>query len=130
VRLLPGWHRVDHQSGEGPEASSICYYRAPRDCVNGVYSYVLTFTHVFTHDRDTVYFASCFPYTYTGEWAFLGLIARAHTQCPRHVDLQQVLGKLCKSVPSFIHVDRTAVCKFAPLRLPHGHFCFPPDSFV
>ena len=29
------------------------------------YYYTLTFTHTFEHDNDQVYFAHCFPFTYT-----------------------------------------------------------------
>ena len=66
-----GWRRTDYHGAAAtvasPDTSSICYYRVPRDCEDGTRSYILTFTHVFEYDKDVVYFASCFPYTYTGE---------------------------------------------------------------
>lgn len=30
-----------------------------------VNNYTLTFTYKFTHDSDTVFFAYCYPYTYS-----------------------------------------------------------------
>ena len=32
---------------------------------NAGYFYTLTFSAVAKHDNDTVYFAHCYPYTYT-----------------------------------------------------------------
>ena len=34
----------------------------------------LSWTHVFEHDHDVVYFAHCYPYTYTGLHAFQSYI--------------------------------------------------------
>ena len=54
-----GWHRV---------GTDISYFQNnfKREQIrqNRNY-YTLTFTHTFEHDSDTVYFAHCFPYTYT-----------------------------------------------------------------
>jgi hypothetical protein len=61
-----GWKRTDYVPPASDLLSSVCYYKVPRDCEDGTRKYILTFTHLFEHPGDKVYFAYCFPYTYTG----------------------------------------------------------------
>ena len=53
------WHRVGHD---------IDYYQNTLKRENTRFNrfyYTLTFTHTFEHDNDQVYFAHCFPFTYS-----------------------------------------------------------------
>jgi hypothetical protein len=51
-----GWHRA---------GKDVCYYQnsIKRKTVNNYYT--LTFSVQFPYDSDTVYFAHCYPYTYS-----------------------------------------------------------------
>jgi len=56
-----GWHR---------DGSAVTYYRnsIPRSSLNSSikqHYYTLNFTFTFEHKEDTVYFAHCYPYTYS-----------------------------------------------------------------
>mmetsp|Transcript_19309 Transcript_19309/g.21879 ORF Transcript_19309/g.21879 Transcript_19309/m.21879 type:complete len:674 (+) Transcript_19309:211-2232(+) len=51
-----GWHR---------EGSDICYFQSQIKRRGAGYFYTLSFTINFQHDQDVVYFAHCYPYTYT-----------------------------------------------------------------
>lgn len=52
-----GWHRA---------CTDVSYYKNQvRKDIWHRYYYSLTFTYNFEHDNDTVFFAYCFPYTYT-----------------------------------------------------------------
>jgi hypothetical protein len=52
--------------------------------------YILTFTYEFKYPDDTVYFAHCFPYTYTELEGFLG-------QCTHYSDICRV-DTLCETL--------------------------------
>ena len=43
--------------------NDVCYYQNSMKRKN--YYYTLTWTATFKHDNDVVYFAHCYPYTYT-----------------------------------------------------------------
>ena len=51
-----GWQR---------HGQDVCYYQNSMKRKNPGYYYTLTFSAQFKHDNDTVYFAHCYPYTYT-----------------------------------------------------------------
>ena len=51
-----GWQR---------HGQDVCYYQNSMKRKNPGYYYTLTFSPQFKHDNDTVYFAHCYPYTYT-----------------------------------------------------------------
>ena len=51
-----GWTRA---------GNDICYYQNSMKRKNAGYYYTLTFSATFKHDGDTIYFAHCYPYTYT-----------------------------------------------------------------
>ena len=55
-----GWHK----GGEGFSYYANGIKKDPGQTWSRVY-YTLTFTYKFEHDDDTVYFAYCYPYTYT-----------------------------------------------------------------
>jgi hypothetical protein len=51
-----GWQR---------HGNDVCYYQNSMKRKNSGYYYTLTWTATFKYDHDTVYFAHCYPYTYT-----------------------------------------------------------------
>ena len=51
-----GWHR---------HGDDVCYYQNSMKRKNAGYYYTLTWSASFKHDADTIYFAHCYPYTYT-----------------------------------------------------------------
>lgn len=51
-----GWQR---------HGNDVCYYQNSIKRKNAGYYYTLTFSAQFKHDNDVVYFAHCYPYTYT-----------------------------------------------------------------
>jgi len=53
-----GWHRA---------CTDISYFKnqVRKDFNNSRFYNTLTFTYEFEHDNDTVFFAYCFPYTYS-----------------------------------------------------------------
>jgi cytosolic carboxypeptidase protein 2/3 len=53
-----GWHR---------DGQDISYFpnNIRKDCYGSRYYYTLTFTYTFDYDKDSVFFAYCFPYSYT-----------------------------------------------------------------
>jgi len=53
-----GWHRG---------CSDIKYFKnqVRKDLVHQKFYHTLTFTHEFEFDEDTVFFAYCYPYSYT-----------------------------------------------------------------
>lgn len=53
-----GWHRGGH---------NICYFRNSIKKKGGQKLHTLTISLEAEYDRDTVFLAHCFPYTYTGE---------------------------------------------------------------
>jgi len=67
VRQRKGWARCGQE---------VCYYQNPikRRSASGCF-YTLTFAVVLPHDNDVVYFAHCYPYTYTDLSAYLNHIA-------------------------------------------------------
>lgn len=78
-----GWHRTGHE---------IKYYPSKkRSLASPNTFYTLSFTVEFVHDHDQVYFAHCYPYTYT--------------------DCIMFLKRIC--LPSFgkDRLRRTALCK-------------------
>lgn len=85
------WHR---------DCSAISYFRnaTPRKFTlpgskQSKYYYTLTFTYTFAYQNDTVYFAHCFPYSYTDLTRFLGEISN-------NVENKSILriDPLCKSL--------------------------------
>lgn len=54
-----GWHRVGTDIGYYQNNFVRENMRIKR------FYFTFTFTHTFEIDKDTVYFAHCFPYTYT-----------------------------------------------------------------
>ncbi|MGH0115600.1 UNVERIFIED_CONTAM: hypothetical protein FKN15_037923 [Acipenser sinensis] len=61
-----GWHRVGEE---------VCYYRNGRQ-QSGHSCYSLTWTCTFPHDKDTCYFAHCYPYTYSNLREYLSRISQ------------------------------------------------------
>jgi hypothetical protein len=64
------------KSGKGGKGwvrcgTDICYYQNNMKRKNGGNYYSLTFSVVFGYDYDTVYFAHCYPYTYTDLCTYL-----------------------------------------------------------
>ena len=61
------------KSGKGWQrrGGDICYYQNSMKRKNAGYYYTLTWSCVFDHDGDTVYFAHSYPYTYTDLWKYL-----------------------------------------------------------
>lgn len=51
-----GWQR---------QGNDVCYYQNSMKRKNSGYYYTLTWNTTFKHDNDTIYFAHCYPYTYT-----------------------------------------------------------------
>lgn len=51
-----GWQR---------HGNDVCYYQNSMKRKNTGYYYTLTWSATFKHDNDTIYFAHCYPYTYT-----------------------------------------------------------------
>ena len=43
----------------------VCYYQNSRRKKGSKFLYTVTFTVTFPHEQDCVYFAYCYPYTYT-----------------------------------------------------------------
>ena len=64
-----GWHR---------SCSDIAYFQNQirKDFTFTKYFHTATFTHTFEHDDDSVFFAYCFPYTYTDLVTDLNTIER------------------------------------------------------
>ncbi|KAK1168785.1 cytosolic carboxypeptidase 3-like [Acipenser oxyrinchus oxyrinchus] len=61
-----GWHRVGEE---------VRYYRNGRQ-QSGHSCYSLTWTCTFPHDKDTCYFAHCYPYTYSNLREYLSRISQ------------------------------------------------------
>jgi hypothetical protein len=86
-----GWHR---------SCESVSYYQNsnPRKIVNPKsklpqFYYTLTFTYEFKHERDTVSFAHCYPYTYTQLNNFL----QSHSSNPSNLNILRV-DSLCETI--------------------------------
>ena len=78
-----GWHRTGHE---------IKYYPSKKRSLSQPTSfYTLSFTVEFEHDQDQVYFAHCYPYTYS--------------------DCIMMLKRVCLPQYSKDRLRRTALCK-------------------
>ena len=76
-----GWQRM----GE-----NICYFQNTTKRKAGGAFYTLSFTVTFRHDNDDVYFAHCYPYTYS--------------------DCQKYLNKIC-TIANKDRIRKTTLCK-------------------
>lgn len=80
-----GWHRA---------GSSVAYFKSQELRPGSQQSYyTLTFVYEFKHPQDTVYFAHCYPYTYSDLEAFLREIELTHSEICRVDTLCQTLAK-------------------------------------
>jgi hypothetical protein len=76
------------------DGSSISYYQntIPRPSDLKTLQYTLTFSYTFQENDDTVYFAHCFPYTYTALMHDLRVLALKHPSTCRLDILCKTLG--------------------------------------
>jgi len=56
---------LDQRTGWQRDCDSICYYQNSMKKKGGGFYFTLTFTVNFKHDDDEVFFAHCYPYTYS-----------------------------------------------------------------
>jgi hypothetical protein len=66
-----GWHR---------SGSEVCYYQNQMKKKNSGFYYTLTFQIEFDHNNDEVYFAHCYPYTYSDLVKFLSISCSVSTK--------------------------------------------------
>jgi cytosolic carboxypeptidase protein 2/3 len=84
-----GWHR---------DGDRISYYQnsLPRKFFlpgcSGEYYYTLTFEYTFEHINDLVYFAHCYPYTYTDLSSYLNTLSSHYSNYLRINTLCKTLG--------------------------------------
>jgi hypothetical protein len=88
-----GWHRI---------GTNISYYQNNFVRENMRFKrfyFTLTFTHTFEFDKDTVYFAHCFPYTYTDLTEDLTRLERiAHNFMTRSTLCRTLAGNRCEYI--------------------------------
>jgi len=72
-----GWHR---------DGYNVCYYQSNLKKKNSGYYYTLTWSIKFKYDFDTVFFAHCYPYTYSRLTSFL-------TTLEKQKDRKQVIKR-------------------------------------
>ena len=88
-----GWHRA---------GTDISYYQnnfVRENMRFKRYYHTLTWTHTFEFDKDTVYFAHCFPYTYTDLTDDLARIERqAHNFMTRSTLCRTLAGNRCEYI--------------------------------
>lgn len=85
------WHR---------DCSAVSYYKnnIPRSTKNQArYYYTLTFTYHFKHSEDRVFFAHCYPYTYTDLSNYLSMLSSSHYSKHVRIDTlcQTLTGNNC-----------------------------------
>jgi hypothetical protein len=79
------WHRAGTSVAYGPSTELRPGSQKPY--------YTLTFTYEFQHPDDTVYFAHCFPYTYTELEGFLDQVQTSHRDICRVETLCMTLAR-------------------------------------
>lgn len=88
-----------HRNGWVRCGQDICYYQNNMRRKAGGYYYTLTFTITFNNDSDTVYFAHCYPYTYTDLNNYLNTISadlKKKNRVRRSVLCQSEAGNDCE----------------------------------
>ena len=91
-RYRRGWVRC---------GSDICYYQNNMKRKSGGNYYTLTFCVNFNYDYDTVYFAHCYPYTYTDLTSYLRKLTsdpKKKSKIRSSVLCQTVAGNDCEMV--------------------------------
>ena len=68
---------------------------SPIDPNRRLYLYTLSFSHTFTYENDTVFFALAVPYTYT---RLLRFLSNLESSLPDHTKIAYRREELCKSV--------------------------------
>ena len=78
--------------------NDICYYQNSMKRKTPGYYYTLTFSVMFEHDRDTVYFSHSYPYTYTDLQRYLNKLEqdpKRKNRMKRKTLCQSIAGNNC-----------------------------------
>ena len=90
--MKPCIYSVKNRKGWERAGSQIEYRKNSIFIDEGRQYYTLTFSYEFVHHDDEVFFAYCYPYTYTRLQRFLGGIEHKHTDKMRRKTVAKTIG--------------------------------------